>query len=569
MEKKISKGIVAGSLAIVLALTIWVININDTYSVDTSRKCKTLNGIEYKYVSNATKDVYGCCPVSDSAKIGSLGSGNKCFSYTNSDGSCPAGYSTYNDGNCIANLGEFDDSACYICSGTSVTGTNYLWNNGTPTATCNGGTWTKSDVITNEASCKAGSQSYEVTFNVNNGNTSGGKLYQNGVFKSRNVISLSSVNFSNFTAEFSDNSGKNYKFNGWDTTSSCTSPKKTGVTKITNNTTYYACYSIEVDVTYSYNVYLNASSVDGVNGVVYENNTNKNVKEYTVSNVKGNTTFDLSKYSGKISGYTFKGWSTNSSCSSLITSYKITGNKRFYACYDKNGDEPKVYKVTFDPDGGTWTDGGSGKKVKEYTSKKYFTDSDIIVKKDGYIFKGWENEKGDVFTVYVDSSDDGSYLTAIWKSSSTSGGGSTGGGTSGGGSTDVGDEENCDFISKDSCEMEYNGYNCVKDSNNCYVRGSKKQTIIEEDCTYTTKNSCEAYFNGYNCIKDSNNCYIRGSKKNTGGNTGGNDSDISESDPTNNPNTGSVMLYIAYLVGLGALFSLGYSFYVYRKQTSK
>ena len=108
-EKKISKGLVAGCLMMVVALTIWVININDTYSTDSSTtpKCKSLNGIEYKYVSNATNDQYGCCPVSDTAKIGSLGGGNKCFSNT-VNGSCPTGYTLMRDssGNCIADLGQ-------------------------------------------------------------------------------------------------------------------------------------------------------------------------------------------------------------------------------------------------------------------------------------------------------------------------------------------------------------------------------------------------------------------------------------------------------------------------------
>ena len=134
---------------IVVALTIWVININDTYSTDSSTtpKCKTINGIEYKYVSNATNDQYGCCPVSDTAKIGSLGNGNKCFSY-NVNGSCPTGYTVYNEGNCIANLGEIDNSACYYCTGNSVTGSNYLWSSGTPSVTCNGGSWIPQENIT-------------------------------------------------------------------------------------------------------------------------------------------------------------------------------------------------------------------------------------------------------------------------------------------------------------------------------------------------------------------------------------------------------------------------------------
>lgn len=41
-ERKISKGLVAGCLMMVVALTIWVININDTYSTtsSTTPKCK-------------------------------------------------------------------------------------------------------------------------------------------------------------------------------------------------------------------------------------------------------------------------------------------------------------------------------------------------------------------------------------------------------------------------------------------------------------------------------------------------------------------------------------------------
>lgn len=641
MEKKIFKGGIVGSLAIVLALTIWVININDTYSADTSQKCKVLNGIEYKYVSNATKDVYGCCPVSDSAggaRLGSFGgSDNHCFTYTYSDGSCPDGYSVYNEGNCIADVGEIDNSACYICSGTSVTGSNYMWTESTPTATCNGGTWTKSTAITNEESCKSGNQSYEVTFDVNNGQTSGGKLYQNGVFKSRNVISLSSVNYSNFTAEYSDNSGNTYVFSGWDTSRSCNSPQKSGVKKLTGKLTLYACYSRKIDTVNLYKVYLNASSKDGINGVVYENSTSKNVQEHTINNIEENTTFDLSKYSGKITGYTFTGWSASNTCNNIVQNYKITGDKRFYACYSKNeektysvtlngsggivyenntstnkseyvrsieqnlyinlsrysakksgytfvgwsvsntcssfisnykvtsdkkfyacfekeGQETKTYKVTFDPKDGTWVDGTSGKKVKEYTSRKYFTDEDILIKKDGYTFKGWKNTAGDVFSIYVDASDNNSVLIPVWKSNNSSGGGtSPDPGIEP--DPDIGDEETCEYISKDSCEIFYEGFSCVKDKNNCYV---KNNPIDDENkCDYELKSDCENSNSGYLCEIDSNGCYIKGDKKSA-----------SDDKPVSNPNTGNSLIYFAIIIAIGSLvYTIFYTYKLKRKES--
>lgn len=543
-ENKISKGIVAGCLVMVMALTIWVININDTYSTDSSitPKCKTINGIEYKYVSNATKDQYGCCPVSDTAKIGSLGSGNKCFSYT-VNGSCPAGYTVYNEGNCIANLGKVDNSACYFCSGTSVTGSNYMWSESMPTATCNGGSWTKSSTIANESDCKETIKNYEVTFELN-----GGKLYENGKFKQRNVISLSKLDYSIYTAEKDQ-----VVFRGWDINNSCNSPKNSGTISIKQKTTIYACYSKKIDVEYYYKVYLNASKKDNVNGIVYNNGVNTNKNEFVISDVKENTIFSLSKYTAKINGYTFKGWSKSSACQDFVTNPKIEGDKRFYACYEKTSgsvEEPKVYKVTFDPNGGTWLDGANGIKVKEYTSKKYFTDDDVAIKKDGYKFLGWKNGNGDVFNIYVDASDNNSTLTALWQINSS-------GGTTPTPNPDIGDESKCEYIYKDSCELAYEGYNCIKDNNNCYIKGTKKDDdnpSTGEICDFESKNACEIVNEGYNCELDSNGCYIKGTKKDTGGgNTGSDNNDIID-----NPQTGSSLIYIAIIIGI---ITLGYTIY--------
>lgn len=538
-ENKISKGIVTGCLAMVLALTIWIININNTYSTDATAtpSCKTLNGIKYKYVSDSTGSIYGCCPVSSDAWIGSLELGNKCFSKT-VNGSCPTGYSAF-ESVCTAPLGELvEDTACYVCNGT-----NYVWASSTPATACSGG-WTKSSTITKESDCKAPINNYEVTFELN-----GGKLYEKGQFKSRNVISLSKLDYSIYS---SVKYGSN--FAGWDFTEDCTSPKNTGVVDITKKTTVYACYYVkEIDTEYYYKVYLNASKKGNISGIIYNNGVSTKQNEFVISNVKENSTLNLSKYTAKITDYTFKGWSKSSGCQSFVTNPKIEGDTRFYACYEKDEEieYPKVYEVTFDPNGGVWTeDGSTGNKVKGYTTRKYFSDLDLEISKTGYTFGGWKNQKGDVFNLYVDASDDKSVLKAVWIPNSSSGETPVP-------DPDIGDESKCEYIYKDSCELAFDGYNCVKDSNNCYVKGTKKDnnsTLPGETCDFESKNACEIVNEGYNCKLDSNGCYVKGTKKNTGGNTTGGDSN----DNVDNPQTGSSLIYIAIIIGI---ITLGYTIY--------
>lgn len=551
-ENKISKGIVAGCLVIVVALTVWVININDTYSTgsSTTPKCKSLNGIEYKYVSNATNDQYGCCPVSDTAKIGSLGNGNKCFSYT-VNGSCPAGYTVYNEGNCIANLGEIDNSACYYCTGNSVTGSNYLWSSGTPSVTCNGGSWIPQENITSSDRCVTPTQNYEVTFNV-----AGGKLYLNGELQSRNVFKISELNYALYTATKDD-----YTFKGWSTSSACTSTKDSGTVNVKSNMTVYACF-VKVIEDYNVGVFLDANNDSGI---VYKNGTSTKANKYETT-VKKNNYIDLTKYSAKASGYTFKGWSLTKSCDALLTKYLINNTYTFYACYNKDETPSSpgtstpgtstpgttTYSAKFNPNGGKFSDGTTNTKTIKYTNKKYFTESDIVVTRNGYKFLGWKNNSGDIFYQYIDKTDNGSTLTAQWQSNNS-------GGTTPSPNPDIGDETQCEYIYKDSCEVANDGYNCVKDENNCYVKGDKKQDD-NIDCVYYNKNSCESAYSGYNCIQDSNGCFIKGSKKNN------NSSGSNSSDPESNPNTGNSLLYLSVIIGI---VTFGYTVYYTNKIKKK
>lgn len=546
-ENKISKVIVGGCLVMVLALTVWVININDTYSTtsSTTPKCKSLNGIEYKYVSNATNDQYGCCPVSDTAKIGSLGSGNKCFSYT-VNGSCPAGYTVYNEGNCIANLGEIDNSACYYCTGNSVTRSNYLWSSGTPSVTCNGGSWIPQENITSSDRCVTPTQNYEVTFNV-----AGGKLYLNGKLQSRNVFKISELNYALYTATKDD-----YTFKGWSTSSACTSTKDSGTVNVKSDMTVYACF-VKVIEDYNVGVFLDANNDSGI---VYKNGTSTKANKYETT-VKKNNYINLTEYSAKASGYTFKGWSLTKSCDALLTKYLINNTYTFYACYNKDETPSSpgtstpgttTYSAKFNPNGGKFSDGTTNTKTIKYTNKKYFTESDIVVTRNGYKFLGWKNNSGDIFYQYIDKTDNGSTLTAQWQSNNS-------GGTTPSPNPDIGDETQCEYIYKDSCEVANDGYNCVKDENNCYVKGDKKQDD-NIDCVYYNKNSCESAYSGYNCIQDSNGCFIKGSKKNN------NSSGSNSSDPESNPNTGNSLLYLSVIIGI---VTFGYTIYYTNKIKKK
>ena len=523
-EKKISKGIVIGCLMMVVALTIWVININDTYSIDTTKSCKTINGIAYKYVSNATNDQYGCCPVSDTAKIGSLGGGNKCFSNTTVNGSCPAGYTLMKDssGNCIADLGEVVDSVCYFCSGVA----NYVWSSSMPSSSsCVGGTWqvvskTQSECKNPTASC----------YFCNGDPGTGNNYYRWSTVKPTATCSGGTWQTVTKTqSECVDPTASCYY---------CTGDPGTG-----NN--YYRWSTVKPTATCSGGTWSTVTKsksecVDPTESCYYCTGDSGSGTKYRWA---ANT--PTAQCNGGI-------WQKLSNITSSSSCKASTSGG------DSSTDDPKVYKVTFNPDGGTWSDGTTAKKVKEYTSKKYFSEPDLAISKTGYTFKGWKSSiTGGILKSYVDSTDDNSTLTAVWISNDTSSGGTT----------DPGNDDTCEYISKSSCEVAYhNEYDCVKDSNNCYVKGSLKQSGDDDNqtCTYYTKTSCENAYSGYNCTKDSNGCYVRGSKKNNSS-SGSGDSSGSQ-DPSSNPNTGSVLLYLSILIGVA---TLGYSVYYASKIKSK
>lgn len=93
-------------------------------------------------------------------------------------------------------------------------------------------------------------------------------------------------------------------------------------------------------------------------------------------------------------GYIFKGWDSEISL--------VTGNKTYTAVWEK---VPKKYEITFDADGGKFSDGSTSKVVTAIEGEKPQTIENPI--REGYIFKGWSPE--------IVSATKNTTYTAIWE----------------------------------------------------------------------------------------------------------------------------------------------------------
>lgn len=93
-------------------------------------------------------------------------------------------------------------------------------------------------------------------------------------------------------------------------------------------------------------------------------------------------------------GYIFKGWDSEISL--------VTGNKTYAAVWEK---VPKKYEITFDADGGKFSDGSTSKVVTAIEGEKPQTIENPI--REGYIFKGWSPE--------IVSATKNTTYTAIWE----------------------------------------------------------------------------------------------------------------------------------------------------------
>lgn len=534
-EKKYFKGMVIGLLCVVVMLFGIVINIGKTYSLDTTPSCINEGGVEFVWTTTVLNSSKGACCPKNGSGYDSLTSGGKCTAVaTKADNctndsdascySCPKGYSLASNnvnGNvsyfCSTAPGSEVQEACYSCNG------RYAWGDSVTSYNCPS-SWKIESDITKESDCKSTANTYEVTFE-----TDDGTFYIDNKLASSTSQSLSTIEWSKYSAKKTG-----YVFKGWTTTktSDCASAYTSGSSNVVSKKTVYACYESEAEKKYTVTLNANGGLV-----VISKNNVVKDTElgEYKIENLSNGYVLALSDYQGKKTGKEFKGWSKSATCSNIIRVYTISSNNAtLYACYSDSNSDNTTYSATFNPNGGTFSDGTTVNKTVKYTGKKYFTDSDITVTKTGFTFIGWRSSNGDLGS-YIDSTENGDTLIAIWQDNSSSDSGNV-----------------CEFESKEVCEFINDDYTCELDSNGCYVKGSLKEGNDDNStCEFESKSVCEDLNEGYNCKIDSNGCYVKSSKKTDS-------SSSSNNEPTSNPNTGSSLLYLAIVMAIG---TIGYTFY--------
>lgn len=357
-------------------------NINDTYAVNTDPVCPAgwqapISDVNAKY----------CCPKNFTYNS----SNGKCFSeqyMTKSD--CINNYSgeAISDGinqyfHCVVDKKYRESPACYKCNSST-----YVWGNYSQNKACSKTTFTYDNCKEPESSCY-----------ICDVNSNGIKGYSWGTSAPSETC----------------------KSGSWYKSSTITSPEKC---KVPTTTT-----------TYSITFYPNAS-LTGNNKATWTSPGSGYYREGTVitscSATSGSTCSISSLPTISRDGYTFSGWSTNSSCSAIAnlrTPISLEKNLTYYACWKTTTTTPTAYKATFYANGGTFSDGSTTWSKTIYSgARNYFSQMGIpTLTKSGCTADGWymTNASGTVYRQYFDTGDATKFY-AHWNCSSS--GGETGGG---------------------------------------------------------------------------------------------------------------------------------------------
>lgn len=360
-------------------------NINDTYAVNTDPVCPV-----GWYLDTWTSSDTACCPSNPQYKYGGKAYGGSC-SLAGTVGSkyetCP--YGTRGDaGSCWVASVQPSAPACYACGGSSQGVGSYVWGNYSQSSAC-----TKTS-LTYE-NCKAPTYSCWIC----DVNSNGIKGYSWGTSAPSETC----------------------KSGSWHKSSTITSPEK--------------CKAPTTTTTYSITFYPNAS-LTGNNKATWTSPGSGYYREGTAitsCNVTSGSTCSISSLPTiSRDGYTFSGWSTNSSCSAIAnlrTPISLGKNLTYYACWKTTTTTPTAYKATFYANGGKFSDGSTTWTKTVYSGERnYFSQMGIpTLTKSGCTADGWymTNASGTVYRQYFDTGDATEFY-AHWNCSSS--GGETGGG---------------------------------------------------------------------------------------------------------------------------------------------
>lgn len=282
--------------------------------------------------------------------------------------------------------------SCYICDVNSNGSKGYSWGTSAPSETCKSGSWYKSNTITAKADCAA-----PACWICNASSNAAAKYIWQAAVPSASC-----------------SSGSWYKSSTITSRNKCTAPTTT---------------------TYSITFYPNAS-LTGNNKATWTSPGSGYYREGTVitscSATSGSTCSISSLPTISRDGYTFSGWSTNSSCSAIAnlrTPISLGKNLNYYACWKTTTTTPTAYKVTFYANGGKFSNGTDTWIKTVYGGERnYFSQMEIpTLTKSGCTADGWymTNASGTVYRQYFDTGDATEFY-AHWSCSSS--GGETGGG---------------------------------------------------------------------------------------------------------------------------------------------
>lgn len=284
---------------------------------------------------------------------------------------------------CVVDKKYRESPACYKCNSST-----YVWGNYSQNKACSKTTFTYDNCKEPESSCY-----------ICDVNSNGIKGYSWGTSAPSETC----------------------KSGSWYKSSTITSPEKC---KVPTTTT-----------TYSITFYPNAS-LTGNNKATWTSPGSGYYREGTVitscSATSGSTCSISSLPTISRDGYTFSGWSTNSSCSAIAnlrTPISLEKNLTYYACWKTTTTTPTAYKATFYANGGTFSDGSTTWSKTIYSgARNYFSQMGIpTLTKSGCTADGWymTNASGTVYRQHFDTGDATEFY-AHWSCSSS--GGETGGG---------------------------------------------------------------------------------------------------------------------------------------------
>ncbi len=360
-------------------------NMNNTYAIDTSPVCPV-----GWYLDTWSSSDTACCPKNPEYKYGGKTYGGSC-SLAGSIGSnyetCPYG-TKGTTGSCWIASVQPEAPACYACGGSSQGVGSYVWGNYSQSSAC-----TKTS-LTYE-NCKAPTYSCWIC----DVNSNGIKGYSWGTSAPSETC----------------------KSGSWHKSSTITSPEK--------------CKAPTTTTTYSITFYPNAS-LTGNNKATWTSPGSGYYREGTAitsCNVTSGSTCSISSLPTiSRDGYTFSGWSTNSSCSAIAnlrTPISLGKNLTYYACWKTTTTTPTAYKAKFYANGGKFSDGSTTWTKTVYSGERnYFSQMGIpTLTKSGCTADGWymTNASGTVYRQYFDTGDATEFY-AHWNCSSS--GGETGGG---------------------------------------------------------------------------------------------------------------------------------------------